>query len=185
MNSFKKHFPHAFFIIAILFSITFIVIASHSYIKNERIGLMSKDGLLFRNGEEKPFSGIVVDTLDTKVIEYYVLNGYKHGDFVVYSETGQIEIFGNIVDNKNEGEWKYFYSNGQLESEGAFHKDKSTGKWKWYYPNGQLKAVGFFINDEKVGTWKFYDEVGRVINECTFLNDELRVIRNFKTVSHI
>ena len=47
-------------------------------------------------------------------------DGFKHGDFRIFSPDGKIQIEGQLDSNRNVGKWQYFYPDGQIESEGFF-----------------------------------------------------------------
>ena len=135
--------------------------------------IYTEDGLIYKEGEEEPFTGRILDTLDNKIIEYDVVNGLKNGEFVVTSINNKSAVYGFIKDNKNVGKWSYFYRNGNLESEGNFTNDKPHGKWIWYYESGKVKTIGYYINGAEVGTWKTFDEKGSVINLVTYFEGEI------------
>jgi hypothetical protein len=68
---------------------------------------MIKDGLICKQGELKPYSGIVKDTIEGKIIEYEVVNGKKSGEFKTYFKNGKLEMLGMIKDNLNGNDVLY------------------------------------------------------------------------------
>lgn len=144
--------------------------------------LIDKSGIIFEIGSDIPYTGQIKDTVQDKIIEYYLIDGKKYGDFKVSRLNGTIEINGIMDDNKNEGVWNYYYPNGTLESRGTFYNDQLNGVWKWYFPNGKLKTVGYFLDNQKIGTWKFYDENSRLVQEISYRNDSIELIRNYRFV---
>lgn len=132
-----------------------------------------KDGLIFKQGELKPFTGHVKDTLEEKIIEYDVLNGMKHGEFKTYFKNGKIEMIGQIEENLNQGEWKYFYKSGQLESEGNFSNDLPDGEWKWFYEDGNIKEQGTFVKGNREGRWILYDPEGKKTDEKIYKQNQI------------
>jgi antitoxin component YwqK of YwqJK toxin-antitoxin module len=131
------------------------------------------DNVIFKGDSETPFTGLITDTLDNRIIEYQVAGGLKNGSFTCYYLNGQIAYKGSIVDNKNEGSWTYYFENGRIESTGIFENDKASGTWKWYYPNGSVKEVGSFSNGEKNGVWEKYSLDGRMISIVTFWHGKI------------
>lgn len=111
------------------------------------------------------FTGTRKGTVGSKVIEYEVVNGKKHGSFKTYYENGNPEMEGQIKENKNEGLWKYYYENGTLESEGNFQDDRIEGKWYWYYPTGSLREISEYQDGVRNGKIIMYDSTGTVIEE--------------------
>ncbi|BDQ01853.1 hypothetical protein [Ignavibacterium sp.] len=165
----------------ILFIAIFLVLGNKSEKKNNdnKVKLIEKSGLIYEIGADTPYTGAIKDTVQDKIIEYYLIDGKKYGDFKVSNLNGIIEINGVMNDSKNEGVWNYYYPNGQLESRGTFYNDKLNGAWKWYYPNGDLKALGYYEDDKKVGTWKFYNNQSKIIREISYKNDHIELVRSF------
>ncbi len=148
--------------------------------KSDKLLLYEKAGIVFKVGSDKPYSGSVKDTVRNKIIEYYLIDGKKYGDFKVSNLDGIVEISGVMNDNKNEGIWNYFYPNGQLESRGTFYNDEPNGTWNWYYPNGRLKVKGYYENSKKVGTWQFYNNQSRLVKEISYKDDNIQLVRNYE-----
>ena len=130
--------------------------------------IYTEEGLIYKEGEEAPFNGRILDTLDTKIIEYDVRNGLKNGEFCLSSASGKVAVYGSIKNNMNVGKWKYFYGSGKLESTGSFRDDKPNGKWIWYYENGLIKEDGYFIEGYKIGRWCNYSSTGALTSAITY-----------------
>jgi antitoxin component YwqK of YwqJK toxin-antitoxin module len=138
--------------------------------------LVVKEGLIYKKGSDKPFTGREKAKIEDKIIEYDIVDGIKHGDFRLYYEDGTIQIKGKIDSNRNVDKWQYFYPNGEVESEGFFVDDMPEGRWTWFFPNGKLKEEGSYHNGRRVGWWKQFDENGNVIFENDFeMSDSLTV----------
>ncbi|MCZ6702787.1 MAG: hypothetical protein O6940_07065 [Ignavibacteria bacterium] len=164
----------AFLKLVLLLVLLFIVGCDHYY--SDQLITINKDGLIYKLGQDDPFTGRIIDTLKNKIIEYDVVDGMKNGKFRLSYLDGIVSVFGKVKNNRNIGEWIYFYPNGQLESKGNFNYDKPHGKWMWFYSNGNLKESGSFLNGHKSGKWyqytidgnlisiKFYDK-GDMLNE--------------------
>lgn len=127
-----------------------------------------REDMLFVKGQNKLFTGKVIDTVAQKILEYEVVEGKKNGQFKISYPDGSVEMVGKIKDNLNEGEWCYYYPNGQLESVGNFKNNLSEGKWIWYYESGKIKEIGFFQSGKKNGDWTVYDEKGNIIRKLFF-----------------
>ncbi|AFH49239.1 Hypothetical protein IALB_1531 [Ignavibacterium album JCM 16511] len=163
----------------VLFTAIFIVLGNNSEKKDHETKLIEKSGLIYEIGKDTPYTGAVKDTVQDKILEYYLIDGKKYGDFKVSNLKGNVEIDGVMNDNKNEGVWNYFYPNGRLESRGTFYNDKLNGVWKWYFPNGNLKAVGYYEDNQKVGTWKFFNAQSKIVREISYKNDNVELVRSF------
>lgn len=159
------------FLKVLIISSLFFAGACNNYYSNQNIEI-KEDGLIYKVGQDDPFTGRIIDTLQNKIVEYDVVKGIKNGEFRLSSYEGTISIYGNIKDNRNIGEWKYFYPNGQLESKGNFNFDIPHGKWVWYHYNGNLKETGTFLNGKKTGTWYIYSNEGTLLSITMFDNGD-------------
>jgi antitoxin component YwqK of YwqJK toxin-antitoxin module len=142
----------------VVFVTVILLAACNNYYNTHNIYV--EDGLIFKQGESKPFTGRVLDTLENKIVEYDVIGGLRNGEFCVSNLNGVFTVSGAIKNNKNVGAWSYFYENGQPESKGNFKNDLPHGKWRWYYRDGSLKSEGYYINGNQEGEWKSFSERG-------------------------
>ena len=146
------------FIAAVIIIVPLISqVSSHNKILRH---IVVTDGLIYMRGEDSPYNGRILDTLENKIVQYDVVNGLKHGQFIISTLSGNFSVSGYVERNKNVGTWKYFYEDGSLESTGGFNNDKANGKWTWYYQNGKIKSEGNYIQGVPEGRWKNYDENG-------------------------
>jgi len=153
-------------------AILFLISCSESP-KKEKIEI--KFDTLIHDDNGNLFTGTKKGTVNGKTIEYDVVSGVKHGSFKIYGQNGNIEIEGQIKENKNDGFWKYYYPDGTLESEGNFINDLVEGKWFWYYPSGKLKETAEYKNGLRNGKVIMYDEEGKIISEKLFeIGDEVK-----------
>jgi antitoxin component YwqK of YwqJK toxin-antitoxin module len=140
-----------------------ILAACNQYYSDQHIEI-KEDGLIYKVGQDDPFTGRIIDTLHNKVLEYDVTNGLKNGEFRVSSIEGYVSIYGKVEDNRNNGEWNYYYPNGELESKGNFLHDSPHGSWTWYFINGKVKETGTFFEGNKTGMWYKYNREGILIS---------------------
>ena len=120
--------------------------------------LEMRDTLIYRKGSDIPFTGREKAWVNDKIIEYDVLNGMRHGEFIIYYENGNTEIKGQLEYNRNVGKWQYFYQSGEIESEGYFVNNQPGGKWVWYSPSGKLKEEGNYKQGRRIGWWRNFDD---------------------------
>ena len=130
--------------------------------------LIIKDNLLYKKGSDVPFTGRERAFVENKIIEYDVKDGYKHGDFRIFSEDGILELQGQIDSNRNVGKWQYYYPSGEIESEGYFVNNVADGKWSWYHRDGTLSEEGIFQNGIRVGMWYQFNNSGEIIFEKNY-----------------
>ena len=161
-------------ILKVVIIISFLIlISSCKDQKNKRIVksnilIEKRNGLIYKQRSEKPYTGIIVDTLNGKIMEYYVKDGLKNGPFKISGIDGNVEISGNMINDKNEGEWRYYFLNGKLESVGDFKNDTPSGKWTFFYRTGIKKEEGEYKNGKRDGKWIEFDSLGKVNNYTFF-----------------
>ena len=154
---------HKFYLLyAILFSLFFYSCGDKDI---PRSSLELKDNLLYKRGSNIPFTGRERALVNNQIVEYDVKDGYKHGEFRIFSEDGVLEMEGQLDSNRNVGRWKYYYANGQIESEGLFENDLPDGLWLWNYPDGKKREEGNYNKGLRVGMWYQYDSNGEIIYE--------------------
>jgi antitoxin component YwqK of YwqJK toxin-antitoxin module len=178
MNSVKlNNFP---LLIFVLLSLLFLSCGKEEIPKSSLIVI---DNLLYKRGSNVPFTGREKALVDNKIVEYDVKDGYKHGEFRIFSQDGKLEIQGQIDSNRNVGKWQYFYTIGEVESEGYFNYDRPDGKWVWNYPDGKKKEEGSYHDGERIGIWYQYDNNGEVIFEKNYDLDDSLTIKKDSTNS--
>lgn len=111
--------------------------AEISYYKN----LIEKEGLFYKKGSDKPYSGSVKG-----------------------SQIGLME------EGKREKEWKEFYPNGNIKREVSFKNGVQHGLGSSYLPDGKLLMRGNLINGLQDGVWKKFYPNGNVEIKLTFEN---------------
>ena len=163
MNESKLHILSLLF--AIIISLLFNSCAEKEMPKST---LILKDNLLYKQGSNIPFTGRERAMVENEIVEYDVKDGYKHGEFRIFSKDGKLQMQGQLDSNRNVGKWQYFYPNGGIESEGYFINDQPNGIWVWNYPDGKKKEEGFYHNGERIGMWFQYDNNGEVIFEKNY-----------------
>jgi antitoxin component YwqK of YwqJK toxin-antitoxin module len=154
----KRHFNSILILLLVLFLFPFWISCNNKEEKKSQKIVL--DSLIYKDDSKELFTGRMKKKVGNKTIEYDVVNGRKHGNFMLYYETGKIEIEGTIENNKNAGLWRYYYPNGQIESEGYFKNDLVDGKWVWYYENGKVKEISEYIEGKRNGKSSLYDEKG-------------------------
>lgn len=148
------------------------------------LGVFVKNGLIYNNQGDKPFTGTVIASVAGNTLEYDVVNGIKNGRFNVYKQRNHFILSGAVRNNQNTGEWIYYYPNGKIESKGDFVKDQLNGRWIWYYNDGSIKQEGFFINGERDGKWVMYNEDGIIQSQVTFQKGKtVNIIKTEKQIS--
>ena len=170
----NKSFQNSFNIIFTLALLLLVNSCEENYIPESSLEM--RDTLIYLKGSDEPFTGREKARVNDKIIEYDIVKGMKHGEFMIYYENGNIQIKGQLDNNRNVGTWKYFYESGVLESEGYFVNDQPDGKWFWYSLSGKLKEEGSYKQGRRVGLWRNYDDNGNVIQEKGFSFDDTTTV---------
>jgi antitoxin component YwqK of YwqJK toxin-antitoxin module len=155
------------FAVLIVFLCTF---CAEEYIPETNLEM--RDTLIYKKGNDVPFTGREKAKIKDKIIEYDIVSGVRQGEFLIYYENGNIEIKGQMDNNINVGKWQYFYESSEIESEGNFVNNQPEGKWVWYFRSGELKEEGNFKLGRRVGKWRNFDVNGNVIHEKEFSFDD-------------
>lgn len=159
----------------------FLLLISSCTDSTESTLIYSKDGVIYSQATDEPFTGRIIDTVSNRIIKYNIKDGLKNGEFIIYFLNGKKAICGKTKDNKNEGKWSYYYPNGKLESQGYFKNDVVINKWIWYYSNGEKKEEGNFINGKREGVWKLYKENGDLKSSIYFKEGNVVNTLNLKS----
>ena len=105
----------------------------------------------------------------------------RHGDWYMYTESGNLiaiihyvhgKAEGNVkmyypdtkklvldcmyADGKRNGYYKYYFDNGNMHEDGFYKDGTKHGHWKMYTPEGSLEQEGEYLYGEKEGEWKDY-----------------------------
>jgi antitoxin component YwqK of YwqJK toxin-antitoxin module len=171
-GAFSKKLFLSYFLVG-LFGIINILLSSGCAKDDKVSDIEDRNGLFYIVGQNKLFSGKVIDTLANKIIEYDIVDGKKNGDFKISSLKGSVEISGIVKNNLNEGQWSYYYPSGQVESEGNFEKNLTEGKWTWYFESGKIREIGNYKAGKKHGNWVIFDEKGEIKRKLVFKDGQI------------
>ena len=79
---------------------------------------------------------------------YNSKNGSKHGEWIIYYESGEIKEEGNFTHNKKHGKFIDYYRNGNKEIEMNYINGIANGKWKTYNKDGNIKKIKEYKDGE-------------------------------------
>lgn len=162
-NSFAK-----IFIVSIASILQFAVVSCGDDTELTDNQLEIRDNVIYQRGKDVPFTGLERAKVEGKIIEYDIVDGFKHGNFKLYYDNGNKAIVGKIEKNINTGLWKYYYETGEIESEGYFFDDLPQGRWVWYYKSGKIKEEGSFDKGKRVAWWYQFDQNGNESSSKNF-----------------
>ncbi len=110
-----------------------------------------------------------------------LVNGNKEGDWYIFSYNGNLKTLAHYENNEPEGRWETFYITGEKNTDGGWKKGKRHGPYTLYWPNGQIKEKGNYDNGTISGEVINYNSNGS-ISEVTQFNS--KGVRHGKYVSY-
>ncbi|MDE7469700.1 MAG: hypothetical protein K2M30_05390 [Desulfovibrionaceae bacterium] len=121
-----------------------------------------KDGLLYKNNMNIPYTGVVISTYPSGRIKSKgnIRNGKMVDDYTEYFEGGQVKIKGEYRNGVQEGTWITNHSTGAVALKGQFINGLLQGTWYIYSQNGMLAKKMVYHNGvvTKVLRYQVYKE---------------------------
>jgi len=116
------------------------------------------------------------------------LDGFEHGFWKYWHETGQLMEESNYFRGKLHGEVKRYYENGALRHVGYFKLNQQDSLMQSWYKNGKLMETGFYLDGVKQKAWYYFYESGDSMLTEQYQNDTLLVMswwdnKGIKTVT--
>jgi antitoxin component YwqK of YwqJK toxin-antitoxin module len=113
-----------------LFIILMVLISACSSSKLDFSKLIDKNGIVYENGDDKPYSGEVVCkfTNGKNNFEGNYENGIKAKNWVYYFENGQKKSEGTYKDGAKEGTWTYWDEKGTKIGDEIYKDNKLLSK---------------------------------------------------------
>ncbi|HDS00616.1 MAG TPA: hypothetical protein ENO07_01230, partial [candidate division Zixibacteria bacterium] len=102
------------------------------------------DGLYYAVNEDKPFSGVAVETYEDgqKSAEKSFEDGKLHGFIRAWYPDGNKKSEIGYDDGLQSGPFRTWYDNGQQEMEGDYKDGRRTGEWSFWNRDGQKLEAG-------------------------------------------
>jgi len=100
-----------------------------------------------------------------------MVNEKKEGNWYIFSYNGNLKTLANYVNDEPEGNWQTFYITGEKYTDGSWKNGKRNGPYTVYWPNGIVKEKGTYENGEIVGEVINYNSTGS-LNEVTQFNSK-------------
>ena len=124
----------------------------------EKMITRGDSNIVYIEGQEKPFTGIVEKKFPNGKIEAKMnfKDGKLHGKTITYYENGNMRSDENFIDGIAQGISKTFYENGQVEYETNYKNQKRDGLEKSYSPTGQLQTEMIYKDGKLEGLSKIY-----------------------------
>jgi antitoxin component YwqK of YwqJK toxin-antitoxin module len=85
-----------------------------------------------------------------KMVEYYLLDGLREGNIVVWHRNGRTACKGNYVRGVIEGRFTQWHDNGQKSCECNYIHGLREGEEVWRDKDGGIQKISFYINDHRI-----------------------------------
>ncbi|WP_279119491.1 toxin-antitoxin system YwqK family antitoxin [Fusobacterium varium] len=127
------------------------------------------DRILYKKGEDKPFTGKIVKDFENDDIsfEINVKNGKKDGVSISYYYPKRIKIKEIYKNGKLDGNRRVYYMSGKIKSEEIYENGTPINEAKYYYEDEQVKK----IVDYKNKIIKMYYRDGALYRKVKFLGN--------------
>ena len=131
--------------------------------------LETRDGLLYRVGEDTPYTG---DVQDTGELAGRVEDGKRMGEWTTYFPNGQrgmVEVYEAGIRTERIS----WYENGAMSSRTYFDAEGGiTGLMQHWDRQGNLREAHEWENGVEHGDAKLYDHNGALLRSATFVDGE-------------
>ena len=95
----------------------------------------------------------------------------RHGEWQMFSESGNLIAVINYVHGKAEGNVKmYFPDTKKMVLDCMYENGMRNGYYKYYFANGNLQEDGFYKDGSRHGHWKIYTSDGHLEQEGEYVN---------------
>lgn len=95
-----------------------------------------------------------------KYLECGMVNGQRHGEYMVYFPDGKLRSLIKCRNGKKEGEALEYFEDGQVLARGKFKDDKPHGNFTSFFPDGRTFAYSKYINGLKNGVERNWHYTG-------------------------
>ena len=95
--------------------------------------------------------------------ELHLLNGVKHGPYMIWDENDNLIQIGFYSMNEKNAAWKQYNANGDLLAEIQYVEGKRHGAWRFFHANGHIRAEIFYESNEPIGHWSSFSEQQELI----------------------
>ena len=130
--------------------------------------LSNKDGLLYEEFADIPFTGKVAGQEKGRINK-----GIKIGKWIEYWDNGQLLGKYNYKNGEHDGEQLEYYENGLISRKVNFKDGKLDGEYIKYYESGQLGIKRNYKDGKHDGEWLSYSENGQLIETFIYKNGEI------------
>ena len=138
----------------------------------EKKELIKKQGVVYLNEAETPYSGKVYEDYSNgdRKMEGYYLNGKMNGVFVEWHENGDKKSEIYYANGKKDGNYSIWYENGEIDETGNYSLSKLEGELSRWYENGEKKSTENYSNDVLNGNATYWYADGKKQKEISYLN---------------
>ncbi len=136
--------------------------------------LIVEDGLLYRFGDDAPFSGEVTDLHDggETSAEMTVVNGLIEGTLTRFHEDGRPSLELHFVNGREHGPFLSYYADGVRAREGTYRDGLLDGVMASYDRSGGLREALTYREGRPNGEGIRWDEQGEETQRAWFFDGQ-------------
>lgn len=122
-------------------------------------------------GDLEEIKTLSLRPVKSKNYSYWELpNGWRHGEYIIYCDYGNIKVETTYVDNMLHGTYKS-YKSGWHMCTTNYKYGKHHGKEIEYYETGQVYRITKYVDGKKHGKRKYYNKNGELQMTFDYYND--------------
>lgn len=96
----------------------------------------------------------------------------KDGVWYVFHTNGNLNRYGELVNDKATNLWEYYYTDGKKSAEYMYKDDNMNGAYKRFYRNGKISEEGSYLEDSLDGEFKSYYMNGNLKSKGNYINNK-------------
>jgi hypothetical protein len=107
-------------------------------------------------------------SIDGSYTEQFFKDGLRHGTWLNYYKDGTVHTYLNYRNGYLHGEYEFFNETGSTLEKGCYSNDEYIGDQLQYYSNGNLKKLKKYDANGMILLIKDFREDGTLISKMTF-----------------
>lgn len=177
--SWRRFLFSAVTLVAIALAGWIVVELNRPVVTARRMELKLRDGVLYRNGQSLPFTGVLVEEWKPGLrrTEVTITDGRAHGCSRGWYENGQLEVEEYFVHGVSHGTRTRWYDSGVKKSQVKIREGQLSGVFREWHPNGCLARETPLADGTPHGEVRSWDDKGKLVGTAQVDHGKL-VTRN-------
>lgn len=134
----------------------------------DQINVRRDNQLIYKKGEDKPFTGDIKITENDGTTSGHVVNGKRNGKWTTVMPKKNVKVIAEFKDNMLNGTFEIReYKTNKVAVRNTFKNNKLNGVCREYYENGNVRKEGTFSNGQPTGSMKEFHKNGKLAYVAT------------------